>query len=213
MEHSWIPSGLYDEHCVHKFPCVGSGWAGVHLNTTGQSRSTSPLVTDFMNCWLLVGRRWCNRRQRLLVLDMCTCHTKSQWVTVTLTDSWVYQQAAVRTCVSSCIAKSKEWMNEWMNEWIKSYIAHVSSWKLYRALNIRERKNENNQLLHDVTKRLSKQVTFQRPSKRGQGLLQTDLALSLLTDPECWSCSCKTPGTKVIKSVLFANQKLLCARA
>ena len=25
MEHSWIPSGLYhvyDEHCVHKFPCV-----------------------------------------------------------------------------------------------------------------------------------------------------------------------------------------------
>ena len=46
MEHSWIPSGLYDEHCVHKFPYVGSGWAGVHLNTTGQSRSTSPLVPD-----------------------------------------------------------------------------------------------------------------------------------------------------------------------
>ena len=44
MEHSWIPSGMYDEHCVHRFPCVGSGWAGVHLNTTDQSRSTSPLV-------------------------------------------------------------------------------------------------------------------------------------------------------------------------
>ena len=44
----------------------------------------------FMNCWLLVGRRWRNRRQRPLVLDMCKCHTKSQWVTVTLTDSSVY---------------------------------------------------------------------------------------------------------------------------
>ena len=57
MEHSWIPSGLYDEHCVHKFPCVGSGWAGVHLNTTGQSRSTSPLVPDLWiaGCWLADG--------------------------------------------------------------------------------------------------------------------------------------------------------------
>ena len=44
----------------------------------------------FMNCWLLVGRRWRNRQQRPLVLDMCKCHTKSQWVTVTLTDSSVY---------------------------------------------------------------------------------------------------------------------------
>ena len=57
MEHSWIPSGLYDEHCVHKFPCVGSGWAGVHLNTTGQSRSTSPLVAHLWTagCWLADG--------------------------------------------------------------------------------------------------------------------------------------------------------------
>ena len=54
MEHTQIPSGLYDEHCVHTFPCVGSGWAGVHLNTTGQSRSTSPLVPDLWiaGCWL-----------------------------------------------------------------------------------------------------------------------------------------------------------------
>ena len=44
----------------------------------------------FMNCWLLVGRQWRNRQQRPLVLDMCRCHTKSQWVTVTLTDSSVY---------------------------------------------------------------------------------------------------------------------------
>ena len=53
----FIPSGLYDEHCVHKFPCVGSGWAGVHLNTTGQSRSTSPLVPDLWiaGCWLADG--------------------------------------------------------------------------------------------------------------------------------------------------------------
>ena len=57
MEHSWIPSGLYDEHCVHKFPCVGSGWTGVHLNTTGQSRSTSPLVAHLWtaSCWLADG--------------------------------------------------------------------------------------------------------------------------------------------------------------
>ena len=57
MEHSWIPSGLYDEHCVHKFPCVGSRWAGVHLNTTGQSRSTSPLVAHLWTagCWLADG--------------------------------------------------------------------------------------------------------------------------------------------------------------
>ena len=44
MEHSWIPPGLYDEHCVHRLPCVASRWADVHLNTTDQSRSTSPLV-------------------------------------------------------------------------------------------------------------------------------------------------------------------------
>ena len=44
----------------------------------------------FMNCRRLVGRRWRNRRQRPLVLDMCRCHTKSQWMTVTLTDSSVY---------------------------------------------------------------------------------------------------------------------------
>ena len=106
MEHSWIPSGLYDEHCVHKFPCVGSGWAGVHLNTTGQSRSTSPAGAWFMNCWLLVGRRWRNRRQRPLVLDMCTCHTKSQWVTVTLTDSWVY---ILYTCTDTvlCLGRNR----------------------------------------------------------------------------------------------------------
>ena len=29
-----------------------------------------------------------------------------------------------------------EWMNEWMNEWMKSYIAYVSSRRLFRALNI-----------------------------------------------------------------------------
>ena len=38
MKHSWIPFGLYDEHCKHKFSCVGSGWAGMHLHTTDQSR-------------------------------------------------------------------------------------------------------------------------------------------------------------------------------
>ena len=32
-------------------------WQNVHLNTTDQWRSTSPLVR-FMKRWLLVGRRW-----------------------------------------------------------------------------------------------------------------------------------------------------------
>ena len=49
----------------------------------------------FMNCWLLVGRRWRKRRQRPLVMDMCKCHTKSQWVPVTLTDSSVYERECV----------------------------------------------------------------------------------------------------------------------
>ena len=45
---------------------------------------------SFMNCWLPVGRRWRNRRQRHLVLNMCKFHAKAQWVTVTLTNSSVY---------------------------------------------------------------------------------------------------------------------------
>ena len=80
---------LYDEHCVHKFPCIGSGWAGVHLNTIDQSRIYLTARAWFMNPWLPLGRRWRNRRQRPLVLNMCKCHAKAQWVTVTLTDNTV----------------------------------------------------------------------------------------------------------------------------
>ena len=51
----------------------------------------------FMHCWLLIGRRWRNRRQRPLVLNICKCHKKAQWVTVTLTDNSV----KICTCLFS----------------------------------------------------------------------------------------------------------------
>ena len=72
---------------------VGSGLAGVHLNTTGQSRSTSPLVPDLWiaGCWLADGDvtddrdSWCwicvNAKQNLRgwlwhsLMAQCRGHT------------------------------------------------------------------------------------------------------------------------------------------
>ena len=74
----------YPLACMARAACTDSHFlANVHINTTDQSQSTSRLVR-FMNCCLLVGRRWCNRRQRPLVLINSQCDKKDQWVTYTV---------------------------------------------------------------------------------------------------------------------------------
>ena len=79
-----------------------------------------------------------------------------------------------------------------MNELLYSACIQLEAVQSAELSKEREKKS---QLLHEVTKRLSKQVSFQRFSKKGQGVLQTDLAPQ--TVPECRSRSFKTPGAEV----------------
>ena len=75
----------------------------MHLNTTDQSRIYLTAHAWFMNCWMLVGRRWRNRRQRPLVLNICKFHEKTQWVTVTLPDNSVKDNTRSRSSTRSAI--------------------------------------------------------------------------------------------------------------
>ena len=85
MGHSWILSDLYDEQ-------ISMCWQQVGSCASKHNWPITIYLTDharFMNCRLLVGRRWRNIRQRPLVLNICKCREKAQWVTVTLTDNSV----------------------------------------------------------------------------------------------------------------------------
>ena len=45
----------------------------------------------------------------------------------------------VKICCACCAREhGRSYRHVWMNEWMKSCIAHVSSWKLFRALHIRK---------------------------------------------------------------------------
>ena len=101
VEHSCIPSCLYHEHCVHRFPRSG------HASKHNWPIKMYLINVWFMKRWLLIGRRWCNRWQGLLVLNIPKCHEKSQCVTVTLTAPsviiWRYAKCEKANCKTELI--------------------------------------------------------------------------------------------------------------
>ena len=64
----------------------------------------------------------------LIVRKNCICKRYKKNITSHIINACKRSQTRMK--------RWNKWMNEWMNEWMKSYIAHVSSRRLFRALNI-----------------------------------------------------------------------------